>query len=190
MKTKTLFLAMLIALSSTALAFENDKPGMTVVSVKGSEVFKVIYKGGTAGKVQLNIFDGQGKMIHTEAFKGLNGFIIPVNFRGLPSGAYTIEIVDGNGNYREEVNYLPTYEVKSIHMSKLSGEDSKFLLAISDAQNEPIRVKIYDAAERVVFDESKVIDGDFAQVFKITQAHGRYTFEVSDAQGNEKHFSF
>jgi hypothetical protein len=189
MKTKSLFLAMLIGLSSTALAFENDEPQMTVVSVKGSEVFKVIYKGRGVGRIKLNIFDAQGKMIHAEAISGLNGFIIPVNFKGLPSGAYTIEVVDETGSYRQKISYLPFYELKSIHISRMANGESKYLLAISNAQNEAIRIRIYDATERVVFDESKVINGDFAQVFKITQAHGRYTFEVSDARGIVKHFA-
>src|SRR5687768_2967368 len=44
MKTKTLFFALLVAVSTTAFGFSNDEPALTVVSSKGSEVFKVIYK--------------------------------------------------------------------------------------------------------------------------------------------------
>lgn len=190
MKTKSLFFAMLIALSSTALAFENDKPEMTVVPVKGAEVFKVIYRGSTTGNVKLNIFDGQQRMIHTEAIRGLNGFIIPVNFKGLDFGTYTIELVSETKTYREQIDYLPTQATTSVHISRLSGDESKFLVAVSNAQNEPITVTIYDAAERIVFDESTVINGDSARVFKIAQAHGRYRFEVSDSSGNKRHFSF
>ena len=190
MKTKMLFFAVLVTVSSTALAFGSDGPGMTVVSVKGSEVFRVIYKSATIGRVTLNVLDGQGKKIHSERIYGVDGFILPLNFKGLQSGNYTIELVDGAGTQRKEVAYFPTLEKKSIHVSKILGDEGKFLLAIANAQNEPIDIKIYDDSERVVHSESKIVSGDFAQVYKIQDAHSRFTFEVADAGGNKKYFSF
>src|SRR5688572_16340318 len=122
MKTKTLFFAMLLTVSTTAFALGKDKPGMAVVSAKGSGVFKVIYQGETAGRIRLNIFDAQERIIHSETINGLNGFIRPLNFKGLRSGNYTIELVDDAGKHRERVVYLPAHEMKSIHVSKLSRE--------------------------------------------------------------------
>jgi len=169
MKTKTLFFTVLVLVSATAFAFGSDDPGMTVVSVKGSEVFKVIYKGATTGKIKLNILDAEGRTIHSETLFGLNGFILPVNFKGLQSGNYTIEVVDQAGSYRENVLYLPAYEIKSIHVSKIRNEDGKFLLSIANAQDEPIQVRIFDG-QTIVYNESKTIKGDFAQVYKIKDA--------------------
>jgi hypothetical protein len=96
MKTKSLFFAVLVMAST--VAFANEGPEMTVVAVRGSEVFKVIYKGGNAGRVKLKIFDSQGKMIRSEKLQGWsNGFICPLNFKGLDAGDYTIEIIDEAG---------------------------------------------------------------------------------------------
>jgi len=188
MKMKALFFALLVAMSTTA--FGNDAPAMTVVSFKGSEIFKVIYKGTAMGKVKLNILDAQARVIHSETISGVDGFILPVNFKGLQSGNYTIEVVDNSGRYQEQVTYKPVYELKSIHISKLRNDDGKYLLAVANAQNEPINVKIYDAFQRVVYNESKTLRGDFAQVFNMENKHDSYTFEVSDAAGNKKYFNF
>lgn len=188
MKTTTLFFALVLAVSTTAFAL-NDEPGLTVVSSKGSEVFKVIYKGTTTGKVKLNILDGRGTVIHSETISGLNGFICPVNFKGLQSGQYTIEVVDKSGKYQESVTYKPAHQMKSIHVSKLLTQDGKYLLAVANAQNEPINIKIFDTEQRLVYNESKTLNGDFAQVFKMSDAYGRYTFEISDDAGNKRYFN-
>ncbi len=188
MKMKALILGLLVVISSAA--FGNDTPGMTVVQFKGSEVFKVIYKGTTAGKVTLNILDAAGKKVHSKTITGVDGFICPVNFRGLESGRYVIELVANEGRFREEVSYTPFFELKSIHVSKLLDSDGKFLLAVSNAQNEPIYVRILDSSAQVVYNESKTVDGDFAQVYKLEDSTGNYTFEVSDAAGNRKYFAF
>ena len=190
MKTKKLFLALLIMVSAVAAAFGNDGPDLTVVPLKASGVFKVIYKGNTAGKVKLNIFDSQGKIIHSDNITGKNGFICPLNFRGLPSGSYTIEVVDEFGRYREEVVYEPSADLKSIHVSRVIDTDNKFLLSVANARNEVVRVKIFDIHQRLLFSESKVLNGDFAQVYRMTPAMNHYTFEVSDAAGNRRSFTF
>lgn len=190
MKMKSLFFAVLLALGTSTFAFGNDEPGMTVVSVKGSQIFKVIYRGSETGKVKMNILDANGKVIHSETFAGLNGFIIPVNFKGVASGNYTIEVVDSSGKYQENVSNGPAFDLKSIHVSKILTEEGKFLLAMANVQDEPIRVTIYDRSDKVVYNESKTVNGDFAQVYRIEKPGGRYTFEISDAAGNSKYFTF
>lgn len=187
MKTTTLFFALLLAVSTAA--FSNDEPGLTIVSSKGSEVFKVIYKGTATGKIKLNIRDVRGTVIYTETISGLDGFICPVNFKGLAPGQYTIEVVDKAARYEESVTYKPASDLKSIHVSKLVSENSKYLLAVANANEEPIRVKIYDEEDRVVYNESQIRNGDFAQVFKLP-GYGRFTFEISDDSGNKKYFNF
>lgn len=185
---KALFLALFVAVSSTV--FGNDEPAMTVVSFKGSEVFKVIYKGTTTGKVRLNILDAKGRTLHSEVISGVDGFILPVNFKGLTSGKYTIELVDNFGKYEQEVVYKPFVDAKSIHVSKILSEEGKFLLAVANAKNEAIRVKIYDDTQRLLYNESKILSGDFAQVFRIQNPQTNYTFEISDEAGNSKYFNF
>lgn len=189
MKTKSLFFAVLIAVSASAFAGE-DEPGMTVVPVKGSEVFKVIYRGGSAGRVWLHVYDPQGNRIHSERIQGLNGFICPLNFKGLAPGSYRIEIIDEKVRYQEEISFRKPVREKSIHVSKLQGAEGKYLLAIANVRNEPIHVAIYDSGNRMIFSETRDLDADFAQVYRLPYPNRGYTFEISDKAGQRKHFSF
>lgn len=189
MKTKTLILAMVIMMSTVALSSGKDRPDITVVSVKGSEVFKVIYKGATSGKVKLSIFDREGKTVLSENIQGREGFICPLNFRGLPSGSYTIEIVDDQGSFQQNILYVPASDLKSIHATRIDG-GNRMLLAIANAQNEEIAIRIYDEEQRLIHAETKTLDGDFAQVYNVMADGQKFVFEVSDEAGNRKSFSF
>ncbi len=100
MKARSLFLAALVTVVSLATAVGKDVPrntGLAVVPVKGSEVFKVIYKGETTGRVKLNIYNASSRIIFSESINVGDGFICPLNFAGLEPGEYTLELVDVTG---------------------------------------------------------------------------------------------
>jgi hypothetical protein len=195
MKTKSLFFAALVLVSAVASAAGKDEPrrtGMAVVPVKGSEVFKVIYKGESAGKVKLNIYNSNAKLILTETFNGTDGFICPVNFSGLEAGEYTIELVDASGKRAEKISFNTKKSSKHVHVSKLNNEAGKYLLSVVSASTsaDEINVKIYDSKNNLVHSETKQVKGDFAQVYKLQNAAGSYTFEVSDNTGKIKTIRF
>ncbi len=188
MKIRTLIIALAVAISSSALA--NEGSAIRVVSLKGSETFKVIYKGATTGDVKLTILDAIGNIIHSETLYRTDGFILPVNFGELSAGWYTVELTDSIGKHREKFFYQPTLDSKAIHVSRIPQDGNKFLVAISNANNDMLRIKIYDGLRRLVYDKSKVLSGDFAQVYRIENPLKHYTFEITDAAGNRKYFDF
>ena len=192
MKIKSLFIAALVVLSSAVSFAGKDEPksGFAVISVKGSEVFKVIYKNEVTGKVKLNIYNASGSVIFSETQYGSDGFIRPLNFTGLASGEYTIELIDASGKKIEKVFYEPKSNIKQVHISKLSNEAGKFLLAIANTGKESINVSIYDNDNNLVHTESRIISGDFAQVYKLSNASLSYTFQVTDKSGNIKTIKF
>jgi hypothetical protein len=119
----------------------------------------------------------------------MNGFIIPVNFGGLSEGDYTIELVDAKGSKVEKVSFKAE-ALKNVYVSRLASDRSKFLLSVPNSGNETITVKIYDSENNLLLSDSKEINGDFAQVFKVTSATAGYTFEVKNAAGNTKTLKF
>ena len=189
MKTKSLFFAAFVLVSSLAVAAGKDEPriGMAVVPVKGSETFKVIYKGESAGKVRLNIYNSASRIILTETFNSTQGFIVPVNFAGLEAGEYTIELIDAAGKKVEKVTFgAKKASEKVAHISNIDKKNGKFLLSVvSPAAGQEISIKIYDG-ENLIHSESKVVSGDFATVYKLNPAATSVTFEVSDNTGKIK----
>jgi hypothetical protein len=186
MNTKSLFIAALVIVSSVVSAVGKDEPtskaGLAVVPVKGSEVFKVIYKGEAAGKVRLNLYNSANQVVFTESLTSAEGFIRPLNFRGLAYGTYTLEIVDAIGKRTEKIVYTSSKSV--IHIAKLANQEGKFLLSVSNPTSSTVSVKIYNSDGNIIHSEVKNdVTTAFAQVYKIT-AVGSVTFEVSDLNGN------
>jgi hypothetical protein len=196
MKTKSLFFAAFVLVSSLAVAAGKDEPrniGMAIVPVKGSEVFKVIYKGETAGKVKLNIYNSESRVILTQTFNSTQGFIVPVNFAGLEAGEYTIELIDAAGKKVEKVSFGAKVAAskKTAHISNIDKQNGKFLLSVvNPTAGEVVNVKIYDAENNLIHSETKTVDGDFATVYKFNPGTTSLTFEVSDSTGKIKTVRF
>jgi hypothetical protein len=189
MKTKSLFIAALVIMSAVISAVGKDEPtskaGLAIVPVKGSETFKVIYKGENSGRVKLTIYNDEKSVIFSESISTTDGFIRPLNFKGLAFGEYTIELVDATGKRTEKINF--TEQVRStsksiIRVAKLT-ENNKFLLAIANSTSNTISVKIFNNDNQLIHAETKTITGDYAQLYSVTNSDG-VVFEVSDNAGN------
>jgi hypothetical protein len=187
MKTKSLIIAALVTMSAIVTAVGKDEPraGLVVVPVKGSEVFKVIYRGENTGRVKLNVYNAESQIIFSEVLTGVDGFIRPLNFSGLQSGEYTVELIDATGKRVEKVSYQPYKSNKYVHVSKLVKEEGKYLISVANAGNEKINVKIYDAANNLIHNETREVSGEFAQLYAVKNANA-VTFEISDSNGNLK----
>jgi hypothetical protein len=193
MKIKSLFIAVLVVISSATAFAGKDEPrktGLAIVPVKGNEVFKVVYKGENIGRVKLNVYGSTGSIVFSETIYGVNGFIRPLNFSGLSAGEYTIELIDDSGKRTEKVLYQPKSNITYIHVSKISAEEGKYLVAIANTGNEVVNLNIFDGNNNLVHTESRSISGDFAQVYKLENASSSYTFELTDKTGHTKAIKF
>ena len=184
MKTKSLYVAALITLAAAFTAVGKDEPalGLAVVPVKGSEVFRVIYKSENPSKVKLSVYNAASEVVFTENMGSVGGFIRPLNFSGLAFGEYTIELTDASGKKSEKVSYGPAAKSAThVHVAKLTQPD-KFLLSVTNSAREIITVKIFDDANNLVHTSSKEVTGEYAQLFSVKDMQG-VTFEVSNSAG-------
>jgi hypothetical protein len=193
MKIKSLLMTALVVMSSAVAFAVKDAPvntGLKIVPAKGSEVFKVIYRGESVGRIKLNVYTNSGLLIFTENIYGVDGFIFPLNFTGLSSGEYTVEVVDASGKKIEKISYHPKGNFKQVHISKISKADNKYIVAVANSGEQLIHINIYNDKNSLVYTESKTITGDFAQVYKLDNKSSSYTFQVSDKDGNTKTLTF
>ncbi|HTE32971.1 MAG TPA: hypothetical protein VK666_21460 [Chryseolinea sp.] len=184
MKTKSLYLATMLFIGVAATAVAKEVPAgasLAVVSSKGSEVVKVIYKGVTTSKVKVNIYNAASEIVFSEV-RYNQAFILPLNFSALQSGEYTIEIVDATGAKSEKINYQPELSTGTVRVAKLDAQ-GKFLLSVSNKTADDITIRIFDEYNNLVHTSNQQINGSFAQVYAIKNFTGACTFEVTDAQG-------
>ena len=193
MKTKSIYLAALFVMGVVGTTLGSDEPskaGLAVVAMKGSETFKVIYKAENTSKVKLNIYNLRSELIFSEVINESNGFILPLNFKGLAFGEYTLEVIDALGKKIERISYQPSPASNNIRIAKLSNNENKFLVSVVNPGTEKITVKIFDTYNNLVHNEILNVEGNFAQVYSFKNLVGACKFEVSDATGNVKTAQF
>jgi len=193
MKTKSISIALLMVFFATVFATGKGDPGsqgLAVVAVKGSEVFKVIYKGETSSRVKLNVYNADSEIVFSETMNHVDGFIRPLNFNGLKFGEYTIELVDAAGKKSERVNFQPMKSESTIHVSKLDKESGKFLLSVERNKSKVISVKIFDSANNLLHSNSEEVSVDYAKLYTLKNISGGVTFVVSDNAGYTKTIQF
>ena len=178
-----------------SLVFANgtDDPSTMISSVallnsKGSNIVKVLYKAPRVGKVRISIIDERHEMIFSETLRKVNGFMRPYNFDGLPDGAYTIQIDDEYGKQVEKLNYhFGTMDNsastgKLIRLAKLPGTDKYGLTGRTQKEDE-IQVRVYDDANKLVFEENRKVSGEFGKIYNLGGLSGPFTIEVADSKG-------
>jgi flagellar hook assembly protein FlgD len=186
MKTKLMVSALLVALvAGVAVAADPVGPKVVVLTQKESGMFKVIYEGVKAGKVNMKISNQDGEVVFNESVTGVNGFVRPVNFKGMAPGEYTIEVSDVSGKQIQKVNYEIEQTVNIVHVSKIAGE-SKYLLAVAKGTEEKINVRIFDGSNNLVHNQNLVVSGNLGLVYNLKDVAGVPTFEVTDNTGNTK----
>ena len=183
MKTKSILLIAAVLISSVALADEPGSPKLVVLSQKESGLYKVIYESPKSSKVKMTILDSNGEAIYTESLRVEDGFILPVNFKGLSFGEYSIEVADGASKQVQKVNYIGSVKAQRIHVAKLD-EANKYLLSV--ASKGVINVKIIDGSNNVIHDQYVDVDGGFGLVYNLKSVQGNPTFEVTDPTGEVK----
>lgn len=190
---KSLFLVVLAGLGSIGALAGNDEPrktGLAIVPVKDSEIFKIVYRGETAGQVRINVYNSTGARVMTQTVAGLDGFILPLKFSGLAYGEYSVELIHASGRNVEKVNYQPKRNVRHIHVSRVADGGQRFLLSVAGTGSDVITVKIFDNEGELLYSETNVVNGDMAKLYRLAKAAPGYSFEVSDSSGVVKYARF
>jgi hypothetical protein len=183
MKTKSILLIAAVLISSVALADEPGSPKLVVLSQKESGLYKVIYENPKTSKVKMTILNSDGDAIYAESIRVEDGFILPVNFKGMTPGEYSIEVADGTGKQVQKVNYVTSAKAQRIHVAKLDAAN-KYLLSV--ASQGVINVRILDGANNIIHEQDLTVDGGFGLVYNLKGIEGNPTFEVTDPSGAVK----
>jgi len=184
MKFKSILVAAMMVISAAVFADEPVSPKLVVLSQKESGLFKVIYENAKTGKVKMTILNSDGEALYAEQIKVNEGFILPVNFKGMTPGEYSIEVADGTAKTIQKVSYISSAKAQTIHVAKLSNDANKYLLSV--ASEGSINVRILDGANNIIHDENVNANGPYGVVYNLKSVSGAPTFEVTDNEGNVK----
>ncbi len=191
MRTKSIYLVAFLLMGAVA-TFGKDDPtfGMAVLSAKGKDVFRVVYKTETANNVKVKLYNANGDIIHSASVNDTKGFILPLNLAKLNFGEYRVELTDANGKHIERIVYENVKAVDNIRVARITTAEDKFMVSVMSAKSETVTVKIFDSYYNLLHTEVKNVSGDFAQVYTVKNLTGACTFEVSDEAGRVKTVQF
>ncbi len=108
MKTKSLVIAVLLAIGSLSAVAENDPIHTGLIVVNGNPgKYKLIYAGEKLSAVNLTIYNSKGDVVYQETVRNIKGFIRPVNFKGMRADTYTIMVKSGEQKAEAKIDYAP-----------------------------------------------------------------------------------
>lgn len=184
MKTKSFLLAAFFVVLGTLSSVADNDPintGLFVISGK-SGVYKLIYEGEKPSSVNLTIFNSKGQIVYDETVRKVKGFIRPVNFKGMSAGTYTIRVKTGGQEMEAKVAYEP--EGAEAKVASRNVDAHKYAIMVSNAGQETISVKIYDANRNLIRVYEEEVNGSFGKIFNLNEVRSSaYTFEVYNSKG-------
>jgi hypothetical protein len=164
------------------------KPSVTVLTVERASnkvVYRLVYQSKVEGLVLISIYNEEGDLLLTDKVLNHTGFARPYNFQALPTGQYTLQIVDAQGTitkhiYHGELSVIESTLESPLQVSVQAVENtSKYELRVLGDHTAPLQVTIYDAVGEVIHSEQIDENGSFRKVYDLSsiKASG-LTFEV------------
>lgn len=183
---KIYFLAAAMAIAFASFGREAKPVALAGIAVLKSSAtsYKLIYKSELQSDVSVRIFDSANSVVFSEVIKMSNGFARPYSFETLPDGRYTIRVDNGSNWLTETIEYKAGKVEKLAHLTALPG--GRYLLSVPGDSDQLLSVYIYDETGKIVYRGQEMVNGDFAQVYKIEDIKGGLTFEVADNSGLQK----
>jgi hypothetical protein len=189
MKARSILMTAWVLIASVTFANASDDNKLTVIQGNESGVFRVIFEGTEQGQSIVSVLDEEGNTIFSKNIKGQRAFILPMNFRGLESGEYVIEVKNGNDRWKEVVNYSPVASYNStiqhVVVSKMK-EDGKYVVCVSKTGNDAVSIDILDSNDDVLHAETREADGSLAVVYDVRNVFGEVKFRITDKAGYSK----
>ncbi|MEO8473397.1 MAG: hypothetical protein ABI477_14455 [Chryseolinea sp.] len=186
-KIVSLMLALMVT-GSAVFATGIDHPSSVsgVAVIKNGTTFKLYYKATEQSNVRVSILDSDRKVVYTETIQHVDGFVRPYNIASLSNGEYTVEVADRSGVQTQKLSVAKESSEKLAHVFKVSGEDGKYLLTVSNKESRDLNVKIYDDANNMIYNQVETAGADFARIYNLKKYAGKFTFEVTDSTGKSK----
>ncbi len=192
MKKTLSILIVLIAISSVVSARRLDKPEETssMAIMKSGSLVKLFYTGVKECNVKVTILNAENKIVFKEELRQVDRFMRPYNFSELAEGDYTIELVDHIGKKIEKVSYREGKIEPLANLIRISRDENKYLLTLSNKGTKTFVVKIYNDNGTLLYSHDEDVDGDFAKIYNLSKADQKFSFEITDKAGNTKRMEY
>lgn len=156
------------------------------LDVKNEQGKKVTFALDNMSKVNLSIYDAEGKIIHSEKVDSKKGVNRTYDLKAFPVGTYFLEEESDIKISKYEILVAETTATLSANpiseIYKPAFVNKKGLIRVSflNIDKSPVNIKIYDKANNEVYDSDAILDFDVKKVFDINNVDDEeYTFVMT-----------
>lgn len=137
-------------------------------------------------KVDLSIYDAEGKMIHTEKVDSQKNIKRTYDLKALPEGTYFLEAESDMKVSRYEISVvgatasLSATAISEIYKPAFINKEGLVRVSFLNMDKSPVNIKVYDKANNEVYDSDVILDQDVKKVFDINDVNDEeYTFVMT-----------
>jgi hypothetical protein len=181
MKTRFITSVMAIIMTSASLLAADTAVTVELLNQSGSSIYKVVYKAAGNGSALLKITNKSG-LVFSERLTFTNGFTLPVDFKGMESGDYTVEVLSKNLKFKKTIAHINTIPVAYVRMTEQPG--IKQLLTISSPIASQFQIRVLNSNNEELFSTVESVTNHFATLINLAQVQGAYHIEVTETAGN------
>ena len=146
--------------------------------------FKLIYKSEEKADVKVQILNSKNAVVFAEVIRNSDGFARPYDFGNLAIGDYTIRVDNGRNGFSKTVHNGSGLIEKAAQIIHL--KDGRYMLTVAGHGQNKLSINVFDEQGSIVRTDSRVVDGNFAQLYDLRNLKGAFTFEVKDEQGSSR----
>lgn len=156
------------------------------LDVKKEQGKMVTFALNKMNKVDLSIYDVEGKMIHSEKVDSQKILNRTYDLRALPEGTYFLEAESDAKISRYEISVvgatasLSANAISEIYKPAFVNKGGLVRVSFLNMDRSPVNIKVYDKANNEVYDSDVILDQEVKKVFNINQMNDEeYTFVMT-----------
>lgn len=163
------------------------------LNVKKEQGKKVTFALNNSDKMDLSIYDAEGKKIHSENVNSKQVIYRTYDLNAFPEGTYFLEAESDSKISRYAISVvgetasLSSDVVSEVFKPVFAYKNGLVWVNILNLDKSPVFIKIYDNQNNEVYDSNSIMDQNVTKVFDINNIQNEtYTIVVTD---NDKTFT-
>jgi hypothetical protein len=163
------------------------------LDVKKEQGKMVTFALNQIDKMDLSIYDAEGKIIHSENVNSQKNINRTYDLKALPEGTYFLQAESDTKVSRYEISVLGETAslsgkaVSEVYKPVYSYKNGLVWVSFLNLDNSPVNIKIYDNEYNEIYDSAFLTGQNVAKVFDINNFQNEeYTFVITD---NDKTFT-
>ncbi len=156
------------------------------LDVKEEQGKMVTFALNKLDKVDLSIYDAEGKMIHSEKVDAQKNFNRTYDLKALPEGTYFLDAESDMKISRYEISVvgetasLSTNAISEVFKPTFVNKKGLIWVSLLNLDKSPVNIKVFDKDNNEVYDSDVILDQDVKKAFDINQINDEeYTFVMT-----------